>query len=101
MKNTDFIPTVALKQMQLDCFVWFFGENRNTFGVSTWTKYAFGLSHDGFTIWNESSNSIGNDELRLISQFCDARLFSFSCVTRKTDNPSGYGGVMIEINICG
>jgi hypothetical protein len=100
METLNAIPTLREKQEATNSFQHYFNRTKESYKISSWTKYNFGLSHDGITLWNESSNSICFDELLLIKNFCDDNDYSFSCFTRKTENKSGYGGVSIEINLC-
>lgn len=100
METLNGTPTLTEKQEVTNFFKHYFNRTKESYKLANWTSYKFGLSHDGITLWNESSNSIGFEELLLIKDFCDNSGYSFSCFTRKTTNVSGYGGVCVEINIC-
>jgi hypothetical protein len=100
MQNLNTIPTLREKQEATNSFQHYFNMTKESYKIPSYIKYNFALSHDGIILWNKSSNSIGFNELLLITNFCDNSNYSFSCSTRNTENKSCYGGISIEINIC-
>lgn len=94
------IPNEMDKQEAVNGFKNYFNRVKESYKLSGSTTYQYGYSHDGITLWNDKSSAIGHDEIMLIKAFCDDYGYTLSCFTRKIYNPSGYGGVGIEINLC-
>lgn len=63
------------------------------------SEFVYGLSHDGFTVYNPHSNSFGSSEISIINSFCNRYGYSFSFYGRKWDNTSGYGSIACEVQI--
>jgi hypothetical protein len=97
---TQTSPSIREKQMAEASFTTLFDNNRNRNLVPSWVKYGYEYTHDGFGIYNNSSNHFEFSELEIIKDFCDMNDYSFSAIGRETKSPSMYGSVLIEISIC-
>lgn len=93
-------PTLTEKESAIKAFKLHIVNSKQLGCIRSWLNYSFGISHDGFTFWNEKSNHIGFDEVDLIQEFCRMHRYTLGFITKKTTDVSGYGGVMCEINIC-
>ncbi len=94
------LPSLKDKFQTISAFTRYFDSRKSIYNLPSWTKYIYNTSHDGITFHNEHSNNFSHDELNIINNFCELKNYSFSAITRKTTDPSGYGGIEIEINIC-